>query len=172
MICWGLDPGYARLGFGIVSLKAGKFSYLTHGVIETPADCATGERLLVLESQLKKQIKKHPPEICMIEEVFFRKNLTTGVRLLQARGVILLTMARVGCKIYETSPTALKKMLTGHGSAEKKQMQQMSAHLLGLKTIPEPDDAADALALAIAGALRERTEQTAVRRLQNSKRKS
>ena len=148
----GLDTGYARLGYGIISLQQKKKNHPQiedYGIFETARESSDGDRLLELESKLARLLQEKPVVACAVEEVFFRKNLSTGVRLLQARGVILLTLARSRIPVLSVSPTRLKKMLTGYGSADKRQVQNMVARLLNLSKIPEPDDAADALALSL-----------------------
>lgn len=147
---WGIDPGYARLGYGVISLHGVELTYCTHGAIETEAGVSTTERLLFLERALNKLLRKYPPEAFVVEQVFIRQNLTSGVKLAEARGVVLLTIARTQKPIYEITPTALKKLLTGNGQATKKQMQVFIKKVLRLQEIPKPDDAADALALALA----------------------
>lgn len=155
----GIDPGYARLGFGIVSREKNKISYTGHGVLETEPDDNDGKRLLELEQKLVHILQKYPITSAVIEQVFFRKDLTTGVRLIQARGMILLTLARFGIPVSDISPSALKKSLTGNGRTDKKKMQSMITKVLHLEAIPAPDDAADGLALAISAALRRMEEQ-------------
>ena len=147
----GLDTGYARLGYGIISLQRKKNHprIEDYGIFETAKESSDGERLLELESKLVGLLQEHPVAACAVEEVFFRKSLSTGVRLIQARGVILLTLAKKRIPVLSVSPTRLKKMLTGYGSADKRQVQNMVAKLLHLPNLPEPDDAADALALSL-----------------------
>ncbi|MCS6984721.1 MAG: crossover junction endodeoxyribonuclease RuvC [Leptospiraceae bacterium] len=146
---WGIDPGYARLGYGIVALDGQRLVYRTHGVLETPAAQNPSQRLLYLEKELKKLLRRFPPKASLIEDIFVRKNITSGIRVAEARGVVLLTLARVGSAIYEATPTAVKKTLTGDGQATKDVVQRMIKKLLALSEIPQPDDAADALACAL-----------------------
>ena len=147
----GLDTGYARLGYGIISVgeRENRLKIESYGIIETSKEFSDGDRLLELEAKLAAVLKNNPVVSCALEEVFFRKNLSTGIRLIQARGVILLTLAKKKIPVLSVSPTRMKKMLTGYGSADKKQVQNMVAKLLNLSNIPEPDDAADALALSL-----------------------
>ena len=148
----GIDPGYGRLGYGIITINKSskKPVYFDCGVIVTDLKLEDGERLLSLEEQLKLIIRKVRINFCAVEEVFFRKNLTTGVKLIQARGVILLNLAKEKIPLTQVSPTTVKKLVTGYGASNKKQMQQMIKIILNLKALPQPDDAADGLALAIA----------------------
>ncbi len=147
----GIDPGYARLGFGLVQCENlhSNPRVVDYGVIETSSRLSEGQRLLELEKALDGMLSRQQVTLCAIEEVFFRKNLTTGVKLLQARGVILLTLARHNVEWAHMNPKQMKKMITGHGSAEKKQVQNMISRILSLKEIPQPDDAADGLSFAL-----------------------
>ncbi len=149
----GLDPGYARLGYGVIAASGTALQYVTHGVIETSPEQKDGERLVTLDASLTELLSLYPIEGATIEQIFLKKNLTTGIKVSQARGVVLLGLARKKINCSEVSPTALKKMLTGSGTAGKKQMQEMIRRMLKLDSIPSPDDAADALALAIAAFL-------------------
>ena len=157
MIFLGLDPGYARLGFGIVELNGTNLKHIEHGTFETDSGLQFPERLLQLEERIQKILARYDFSYCALEQVFFRKNLTTGVLLIQARGVVILTLARAKIQFSEVSPTSLKKALTGSGVAGKPQMQSMTARLLSLSAIPKPDDAADALALAVCAAFQSRS---------------
>lgn len=150
----GLDPGYGRLGFALIERKA-RQELLVHrcGVIESSPELSFEKRLVSIEADIMSLITERDIAGAAVEKVFFRKNLTTGVDLLQARGVILLCLGREGIPVREVSPTSLKKMITGHGKADKKQLQAVTASICGLPGIPRPDDAADALALALAAAI-------------------
>lgn len=145
----GLDPGFGRLGYGLVRSNGNTFEKVDYGVIETKPNLSSGYRLMQIQDKLQELLDLYKIDFCMVEQVFFRKNLTTGIMLIQARGVVVLTLARNKIEYAEISPTALKKTLTGNGMAPKKQMQQMTSRLLGLMEIPQPDDAADALGLGI-----------------------
>jgi len=150
MIFLGIDPGYGRLGYGMISAeKTGTPVYQSSGVFETPAAMPEAERLLSIESHLTSLIAQNPVTFCAVEQVFFRKNLTTGVQLIQARGVALLCLARHKIPYVSVSPTSLKKMITGSGRGDKKQVEKIIARLLKLEKIPGPDDAADGLSLAL-----------------------
>lgn len=145
----GIDPGTARIGVGLIEYKNKKTAIKCYDCFTTSPDDTTAARLDDLHKQLVKFIKKHQPDIMAVEELFFFKNQTTAIKVSQARGVILLTAAQQGLKIYEYTPLQIKQALTGYGRAEKKQIQQMVKMILNLKEIPRPDDAADALAVAI-----------------------
>ncbi len=149
MIILGVDPGTALIGYGLIK-KAGKeLKCLDYGCIKTDPQKSPALRLKELEKELKKIIKKHPPDVAAVEDIFFFKNLKTAMKVSQAKGVILLTLAKNNIPIFEYSPLQMKMGITGFGKAEKSQVQRMVQILLNLKTLPKPDDAADALALAI-----------------------
>ncbi|MDH5719075.1 MAG: crossover junction endodeoxyribonuclease RuvC [Spirochaetia bacterium] len=156
MLYLGIDPGYGRMGYGLIKQtpKAGKPEFIDAGVVETASNLPIGERLEIIEKKTAELLKKKKIFACAVEEVFFKKNLTTGVKLLQARGVIILTLHKKNIPLIEISPTSMKKMITGYGAADKRQMQKMIARILGLSSMPKPDDAADALGLAICSWLR------------------
>lgn len=148
----GLDPGYGRLGFGVLhrSLR-GELEYVTCGVITTKAGEATAHRLYEIVGDLEVLIAKHQPDLIAIEELFFVKNITTALKVAEVRGVILYLSARLGIPMVEIKPTEIKMAVSGDGHADKKQMQKMITLLLKLDTPPQPDDAADALAIAWTG---------------------
>ena len=156
MIILGIDPGVAKLGFGVISkisdLKSknrNKINCLDYGLIQTSPDLPAAERLKKINNELNKIIKKYRPNILAVENVYFFKNLKTAMPVSQAKGVILLTAAKKKIPVYEVTPLQVKLAITGYGKAEKKQVQKMVKILLNLKEIPRPDDAADALAIAI-----------------------
>lgn len=153
MIFLGIDPGFDRLGFGIIEQEANHYSLLEAGIISSTRSFTTGKRLLEIETQLMPLLKKYIFTAVAMEEVFFRKNLTTGVRLLEAKGVIQLSLAKHELEPIPVAPTSLKKLITGSGQADKKQMQIMITKLLKLNEKPEPDDAADAIGLALYAAI-------------------
>jgi len=148
MIILGIDPGTAATGFGIIK-KNRELKPIDYGLITTPADLSTAERLNRLHNELHLLIKKHKPDIVAVEDIFFFKNLKTAIKVSQARGVILLTAAKSKIPIFECTPLQVKQAITSYGRAEKIQVQKMVKVLLDLKEIPKPDDAADALAVAI-----------------------
>ncbi len=149
----GIDPGYAIVGYGLIEYEKGKMRPLDYGTVETSAKLSTTERLVLIEEQMGKLLKDFAPNEIAVEELFFNTNITTGIKVAQARGVILLTCAKLGVKLFEYTPLQIKSTLTGNGTAAKTQVQFMVRQLLWLKDTPKPDDAADALAAAICHAL-------------------
>ena len=146
----GIDPGTATTGYGLVRLMPdGELVAVDYGVILTPKEATPSARLEMLYDDLNKILKKHKPESAAVEKLFFSKNVTTGIAVGQARGVVLLALQKAGMDIYEYSPNEVKQAVAGYGFAEKRQMQEMVRTLLQLEKIPKPDDAADALAVAI-----------------------
>ena len=150
MIILGIDPGLATLGYGVIEKdERGNFRALDCGVVTTPKEEGLPVRLAILEEGLNKLLDKfHPDEVAM-EELFFSKNITTGIAVAHARGVALLTCVKSCGRLYEYTPMQIKQALTGYGKADKKQMQATVTSLLKLKSVPKPDDAADALAIAL-----------------------
>lgn len=145
----GIDPGYALVGFGIIDNNNGELSVVDYGVIETFKDMSMPERLNLVEKGLKELFDTYKPDVVAIEELFFFKNQKTLVPVAQARGVII-NFAYKTCKnLFEYTPLQIKQALTGYGRAEKQQVQYMTKTILGLESVPKPDDAADALAVAI-----------------------
>ncbi|MBI5077622.1 crossover junction endodeoxyribonuclease RuvC [Candidatus Falkowbacteria bacterium] len=151
-IILGIDPGYGRTGYGVIDAQGQKLTCLDYGVIETSAREKFKDRLNHLHQDLKKIIKKYNPEIVAIEDLFFFKNAKTAMKVGQARGVIILTAVQAKKEVVEFTPLQVKQAIAGYGRAEKAQMQKMVKVLLGLKELPKPDDAADALAIAICAA--------------------
>ncbi len=150
MLVLGIDPGTATTGFGLVKETAEKeLSVSSFGVILTKPENNPEVRLLEIYTQVKKLISLHRPQCGAVEKLFFQKNVTNAIAVGQARGVILLAFAEAGLPVYEYSPQEVKQSVTGYGAAQKKQVQLMVQTLLGLDTLPKPDDAADALAIAI-----------------------
>lgn len=150
MICLGIDPGTASLGYGLVrELTDGSLEALDHGVIRTGPDIPMPKRLGQIHHQLNALIALHQPERAGVEELFFSRNVTTALTVAQARGVVLLTLQQAGLPIAEYKPNAVKTSVCGYGGAGKAQMKEMVRLLLGLDQAPRPDDAADALAVAI-----------------------
>ncbi len=150
MIVLGLDPGIALTGYGIVREEEnGEIVSLDYGVIATPSHSNEMERLLTLYQRLFSLILLHQPDSSAVEKLFFQKNTRTAMAVGQARGVVLLTLAQQGVRVYEYAPVEIKQALTGYGLADKKQIQMMVKMRLGLEELPKPDDAADALAIAI-----------------------
>ena len=157
MIILGIDPGLATLGYGVIEkdLK-GNCRAVDYGVVLTPKEEGLPVRLAMLEQGIAKIIEKHHPDEIAMEELFFSKNITTGIAVAHARGVALLTCVKQCGKLYEYTPMQIKQALTGYGRADKKQIQSVVASLLKLKSIPKPDDAADALSVALCHAFTNR----------------
>lgn len=153
----GIDPGTGILGFGVIDAHGGKSTLVTAGVITTPAHTPLDERLEEIFDGLTEIIAETKPEIMSIEKLFFAKNVTTAMSVSHARGVAMLAGRKAKLPIAEYTPMQIKQTLTGYGKADKKQMQEMVRMHLGLKEIPKPDDAADALATAITYQMMSRT---------------
>lgn len=150
MIVIGIDPGTALTGYGLVQENEdGGLKVLNYGVIQTPSKMPMPERLLELHRQLSEIIFLHRPQSGAVEKLFFQRNVTTALSVGQARGVVLLALAQAGLDAAEYTPMEVKQAVAGYGGADKKQVQMMVKALLGLDEIPQPDDAADALAIAI-----------------------
>jgi len=149
VIILGVDPGTAATGYGIIKKTKKGLKCLEYGCIETSPKKSHALRLKELEEKLKKIIKKHNPDIAAVEDIFFFKNLKTAMKVSQAKGVILLALAKANIPIFEYTPLQVKMGVCGYGKADKQQVQRMIQVLLNLKTIPRPDDAADALATAV-----------------------
>ena len=157
MIILGIDPGIATLGFGVVEKdERGVCRAIDYGVVKTPKDESLPVRLAMLEEGVSKVLEKFKPDEVAMEELFFSKNITTGIAVAHARGVALLACVKQCGKLYEYTPMQIKQALTGYGKADKKQMQLVVTSMLKLKEIPKPDDAADALAIALCHAFTNR----------------
>ena len=153
MIILGLDPGLATMGYGVIEKqKNDNCVALDFGVILTPKDESLPVRLAMLEQGINNLLTKFKPEEIAVEELFFSKNITTGIPVAHARGVMLLTCIKYCGRLYEYTPNQIKQSLTGYGRADKVQMQHVVTSLLHLSKIPRPDDAADALAVALCHA--------------------
>jgi len=150
MLVIGIDPGTAMTGYGLVHEdEKGNLTGVDYGVIQTPSNLTMPERLLEIYQQLKKVILLHRPDSAAVEKLFFQKNVRTAISVGQGRGVALLVLAEFGLPIAEYTPLEIKQAVAGYGKADKPQMQQMVRALLNLEVVPHPDDAADALAVAI-----------------------
>lgn len=145
----GLDPGIADTGYGIIVCDKGKTTCLGYGSIKTSPKLEMIDRLEVLDTELKKIITKYKPEIVAVEKLFFNKNVKTAMIVAQARGVLLLRIKKSNLKLLEFTPGQIKQSVCAYGQAAKIQVQKMVKMILGLKELPQPDDAADALAAAI-----------------------
>ena len=149
MVILGIDPGLAIVGWGVVDYAGGRFKTLGYGSIQTPAGTRTEERLAMIYKQLNAIIDHFNPAEMAVEELFFTNNITTGIAVAEARGVILATAAAAGIKISEYTPPQVKQAVVGYGKADKHQVIQMVTSILKLPAPPKPDDTADALAIAI-----------------------
>jgi crossover junction endodeoxyribonuclease RuvC len=152
MIIIGVDPGYATTGYGVLDYSGNHFKVLDYGVITTSPELSFPQRLLMIDQQMSMLIDQWKPEVMAVEELFFNTNVTTAIKVGQARGIILLAGARIGITVFEYTPIQVKLAVVGYGKAKKDQVQQMVKILLKLDKIPKPDDAADALAVAICQA--------------------
>lgn len=148
----GIDPGVATIGFGLVEAQRAQVHMVTYGAITTPAGLALSRRLFQIDRDMMDLIGQLRPDVISIEELFFNNNITTGIAVAHGRGVILCAAERCGIPLYEYTPSQVKLAVTGYGKAEKRQVMDMTKRLLHLKAVPRPDDAADALALAICHA--------------------
>ena len=150
MLSLGIDPGTATVGYGLVrELNDGTLQAVAYGVIRTRAGLPMWERLGIIYDEISLLVKQHRPDRAGVEELFFARNVTTAITVAQGRGVILLALAQANISIYEYKPNEVKQAISGYGGATKPQMQEMTRILLGLDEIPKPDDAADALDVAI-----------------------
>jgi crossover junction endodeoxyribonuclease RuvC len=155
----GVDPGFGRTGLGVIDIEGSKLIHVWHSCIETPSDAPFTERLQTVRNDLTEAIRRFNPDVTVVEHLFFQSNVKTAINVGMARGVILLALADAGLSVVELTPNEIKQTVAGHGSADKKQIQFMVMRQLALKEAPKPDDAADALAIAIAGGLTYQTGQ-------------
>lgn len=150
MLALGIDPGTASLGYGLVKEHAdGSLECLDYGVIRTGAKQPMPRRLQRIHLEIRRLIEAHQPDRAAVEELFFARNVSTAITVAQARGVVLLTLQEAGLPIAEYKPNVIKQAICGYGGADKAQMQEMVRLLLAIDEVPKPDDAADALAVAI-----------------------
>ncbi|MCL2861097.1 MAG: crossover junction endodeoxyribonuclease RuvC [Firmicutes bacterium] len=152
MIILGIDPGYATLGFGVIKKETNSLVPIEYGVVTTPKDESLPVRLAMIDEKITKLLAKHKPDAVALEELFFAKNVKTGIQVAQARGVVAVCAIKACGNLFEYTPLQVKQALTGNGRADKHQIQFMTKAILGLECIPRPDDAADALAVAICHA--------------------
>ena len=145
----GVDPGVATIGFGLIEADRGSQRLLRYGVITTPAGLPLSNRLYQISQDMEELLGAFHPDEAAVEELFFSKNITTGIAVAHGRGVILLELERAGIPVYEYTPMQVKQAVAGYGGAEKRQVMLMTQRLLKMGEIPRPDDAADALAIAI-----------------------
>ena len=145
----GIDPGYGITGFGLVDAQRGQFRLLNCGVITTPPNSDFSWRLEVIYNDMTELLRVTKPDVVAIEELFFGQNVTTGINVAQSRGVILLAVRQAGVPYFEYKPMQVKQAVVGYGGASKRQVQDMTKRLLRLTENPKPDDAADAIAIAL-----------------------
>ena len=148
----GIDPGFAITGFGVIEYTGNKFSIIDVGAITTEAGLELSDRLLTLSNGLDELIVKYKPDAMAVEELFFNTNVKTAIKVGHGRGVVLLAAAKADIKVYEYTPLQVKQAVVGYGRAEKKQVMELTRIFLGLDKLPQPDDAADALAIAVCHA--------------------
>lgn len=152
MIIIGIDPGYAIVGVGVIEYKGNKFRPIEYNAITTHSSMASSLRLKIIYDEICEYLDKYKPDAVAIEELFFNTNAKTAILVAQARGVLVVAATNRGIPVYEYTPLQIKQAVTGYGRADKSQIQQMVKMLLNLNAIPKPDDAADALAVAICHA--------------------
>ena len=145
----GIDPGYGITGFGLVDAQRGQFQLLRCGAITTPAGMDFSARLEIIYEDMRQLLKVAQPDVVAIEELLFGHNVTTGIGVAQSRGVILLAIRQAGLEVYQYKPMQVKQAVVGYGNATKHQVQDMTKRLLHLQAMPKPDDAADAIAIAL-----------------------
>ncbi len=145
----GIDPGVATIGFGVVEADRANARLIQYGVITTPAGLPLSHRLWQISQDMSQLLEQFQPEEAAVEELFFSKNITTGIAVAHGRGVLLLELERAGVPVFEYTPMQVKQAVAGYGGADKRQVMLMTQRLLKMKAIPRPDDAADALAIAI-----------------------
>jgi crossover junction endodeoxyribonuclease RuvC len=152
LIVLGIDPGTAITGFGVISVEGDRLEVIDYGCIRTEAHEGVTQRLRDIHAAVNHLIAVHKPNLLAVEELFFNRNVTTAIAVGQARGVVLLSAALAKCEVVEFTPPQVKQAVAGYGRADKKQVQSMVRAILSLREIPQPDDAADALAVAICAA--------------------
>ena len=148
----GIDPGYGITGFGVIEADRGNFSLLRCGAITTPAGMDFSARLEIIYEDMRRLLEVSQPEAVAIEELFFGQNVTTGIGVAQSRGVILLAIRQAGLPVFQYKPMQVMQAVVGYGNATKHQVQDMTKRLLRLQAMPKPDDAADAIAIALCHA--------------------
>ena len=151
MIVLGIDPGLAKMGYGIVKFKKDRISLIKAGCLKTSSKTQFGERLKTIYQEIKKIIKKYKPNFIALEEVFFAKNVKTAFKIGQVIGIAMLAAQERKIPVFQITPLQAKMALTGYGRSSKKQIQKVVQLLLNLKNLPKPKDTSDALALAICG---------------------
>jgi crossover junction endodeoxyribonuclease RuvC len=152
MLILGIDPGVATVGFGVIEAQRGQNRLIQYGTITTPAGIPLSDRLIQLHRDMEELLELFHPDEVAVEELFFSKNITTGIAVAHGRGVLLLAVAEKQIPVFEYTPMQVKQSVAGYGKAEKRQVMDMTRRLLHMDKVPRPDDAADALALAICHA--------------------
>jgi len=148
----GIDPGYGITGFGLIEADRSNYRLITCGAITTPAGMDFSARLEIIYEDMRQLLAEAKPDAVAIEELFFGQNVTTGIGVAQSRGVILLAIEQAGIPIYQYKPMQVKQAVVGYGNATKHQVQDMTKRILHLQSVPKPDDAADAIAIALCHA--------------------
>lgn len=148
----GIDPGYGTTGFGLITAERGQYGLLQYGVITTPPTLSFPQRLEMLYDDMCRLIEVTAPEVVAVEELFWGHNITTGIGVSHGRGVILLAIQKAGLPIFEYTPMQVKQAVVGYGKAEKRQVMDMTRRLMKMEKMPRPDDAADAIAIALCHA--------------------
>ena len=148
----GIDPGYATTGFGLITSERAVYGLLQYGVITTPPDLMFPQRLEMLYDDMSRLLEVTKPDAVAVEELFWGHNITTGIGVSHGRGVILLAIQKAGLPIFEYTPMQVKQAVVGYGKAEKRQVMDMTRRLLKMEKLPRPDDAADAIAIALCHA--------------------
>ena len=161
----GIDPGYGITGFGVIDQHQGQLRLVTCGAITTPAGMDFSARLEIIYEDMRQLLQRFQPDAVAIEELFFGQNVTTGIGVAQSRGVILLAIRQAGLEVTSYKPMQVKQALTGYGNATKHQMMDMTRRLLHLDALPKPDDAADAIAIALCHG---RSQSSLLSRIQNN----
>lgn len=162
----GIDPGYATTGFGLIEADRGAYKLLQYGVITTPTDISFEDRLVMLYDDMMRLLEVTKPEACAVEELFWGHNITTGIGVSHGRGVILLAIAKSGVPLAEYTPMQVKQAVVGYGKAEKHQVMEMTKRMLHMEQVARPDDAADAIAIALCHA---RANSSLLAKLQEQK---
>ncbi|NLG33226.1 MAG: crossover junction endodeoxyribonuclease RuvC [Syntrophomonadaceae bacterium] len=149
MLVLGIDPGTARMGYGLVQYLDGKIKLINYGLITTSSSMTVAERLLKINDQLQLLIEDNRPDAVAVEQLFYNKNAKTIITVAESRGVAIMTAARAKIEVAEYTPLQVKQAVVGFGNADKRQVQEMVKRILSMDQLPKPDDAADAIAIAI-----------------------
>lgn len=169
MIILGIDPGIATVGWGVVAYSSGEFRYIDCGIISTPAGMRVERRLFLIHKALSNIIKRYTPNEISVEELFYQNNQKTVINVAQARGIILFTAEEHSVPVYEYTPLQVKQSIVGYGRAQKHQVMEMTRIFLHLDKVAKPDDASDALALAICHGHSSQSKLYGIRTIKDSK---